>query len=65
MASAEAYAKWIVDNQDQQGTPDFETVAKAYQVAKTQGTAAQEPTEPTAIERGRAAVGGRKRDKSQ
>ena len=36
MASAEEYAKWIVENQDKQGTPDFETVAKAYQAAKMQ-----------------------------
>jgi hypothetical protein len=34
MAKAEDYAKWIVANQDKQGTPDFETVAKAYQEAK-------------------------------
>ena len=35
MAKAEDYAKWIVANQDKQGTPDFETVAKAYQEAKS------------------------------
>jgi hypothetical protein len=35
MAKAEDYANWIVANQDKQGTPDFETVAKAYQEAKT------------------------------
>jgi len=58
MASAEEYAKWIVDNQDQQGTPEFETVAKAYQVAKTQGASAQELSDPTSIERARATVGG-------
>jgi hypothetical protein len=34
MAKAEDYAKWIVANADKQGTPDFETVAKAYQEAK-------------------------------
>jgi hypothetical protein len=34
MAKAEDYANWIVANQDKQGTPDFETVAKAYQEAK-------------------------------
>jgi hypothetical protein len=35
MAKAEDYAKWIVANADKQGTPDFETVAKAYQEAKS------------------------------
>ena len=32
--NAEKYAQWIVDNKDKAGTPEFETVAKAYQVAK-------------------------------
>lgn len=35
-ADAEKYAKWIVDNKDKKGTPEFEKVSKAYQVAKTQ-----------------------------
>jgi len=30
MATAEQYAQWLVDNQDKKGTPDFETVKKAY-----------------------------------
>jgi hypothetical protein len=34
MAKAEDYANWIVANADKKGTPDFETVAKAYQEAK-------------------------------
>jgi hypothetical protein len=34
MATAEQYATWIVQNQSKQGTPEFETVAQAYQVAK-------------------------------
>ena len=34
MATAEQYATWIVQNKDKQGTPEFETVAQAYQVAK-------------------------------
>ena len=34
MATAEQYAAWIVQNQSKQGTPEFETVAQAYQVAK-------------------------------
>ena len=55
MASAEEYAKWIVDNQDKQGTPDFETVAKAYQTAKTDTPQQQDAT---MMDRGRAALGG-------
>lgn len=34
MASAQEYAQWIVDNKDKQGSAEFETVAKAYQLAK-------------------------------
>lgn len=34
MATAEQYAAWIVANQRQKGTPDFEVVAKAYEEAK-------------------------------
>lgn len=34
MATADEYAKWIVDNSNKKGTPDFETVARAYQEAK-------------------------------
>lgn len=45
MASAEEYASWIVANKDKQGTPEFETVAKAYQVAKAQAQPAQTPLE--------------------
>lgn len=41
MADAAAYADWIVKNQDRRGTPEFETVAKAYQAARQQPTAAQ------------------------
>lgn len=35
MATAAEYANWIVQNKDKQGTPEFETVAQAYQVAKS------------------------------
>lgn len=38
MATADDYAKWIVDNSDKKGTPDFDIVAKAYQEAKTAET---------------------------
>lgn len=36
MASADEYANWIVANQAKKGTPEFDTVAKAYQEAKAQ-----------------------------
>jgi len=35
MATAAEYATWIVQNKDKQGTPEFETVAEAYQIAKS------------------------------
>lgn len=35
MATAAEYAQWIVNNPDKKGTPEFETVVKAYQAAKT------------------------------
>src|SRR3990167_6467852 len=35
MASADQYAAWIVKNADKKGTPEFDTVAKAYKAAKT------------------------------
>lgn len=34
MATAEQYAQWIVQNQAKKGTPEFETVARAYKVAR-------------------------------
>jgi hypothetical protein len=34
MATAEDYAKWIVEHADQKGSDDFNTVARAYQEAK-------------------------------
>jgi hypothetical protein len=39
MASADDYAKWIVDNQKLQGTSEFNTVAQAYQEAKAEESA--------------------------
>lgn len=47
MASADEYAAWIVQNQDKKGTPAFDTVAKAYQEAKS---ASVEATPPAPIE---------------
>jgi hypothetical protein len=38
MATADEYAKWIVDNSNKKGTADFDTVAKAYQEAKASET---------------------------
>lgn len=34
MATAEQYADWIVKNQDKRGTPEFDTVASAYKLAR-------------------------------
>lgn len=34
MATADEYAQWIVNNADKRGTPEFNTVAAAYQDAK-------------------------------
>lgn len=36
MATADDYAAWIVKNADKRGTPEFETVAQAYQAAKSE-----------------------------
>jgi hypothetical protein len=47
MARAEEYAQWIVDNQDLQGTPEFETVAQAY--AQSKSTSESGPTEQSAL----------------
>jgi hypothetical protein len=40
MATAQEYAAWIVKNADKRGTPEFDTVAQAYQFAKAQETTA-------------------------
>ena len=31
---ADKYARWIIDNADKRGTPDFDTVSRAYKQAK-------------------------------
>lgn len=53
MATADEYAAWIVKNADKRGTPEFDTVAKAYELAKgeettskTQQQLAPAPQEP-------------------
>jgi hypothetical protein len=40
MATADEYAAWIVKNSAKRGTPEFDTVAQAYQLAKTEETTA-------------------------
>lgn len=47
MATAEEYATWIVQNRAKQGTPEFETVAQAYQIAKSQQNTSQMATTPS------------------
>jgi len=41
MATAEEYASWITANADKRGTPEFETVAQAYQAARATTAARQ------------------------
>ena len=44
MATADEYAAWIVKNADKRGTPDFDTVAQAYELSKMAEQApAQQP----------------------
>jgi len=56
MATAEDYAKWIVANQSKKGTPEFDTVAKAYQAAKgvslqtAQPATQPQPKEPSMLQ---------------
>ena len=42
MASAEEYAAWIVKNKDRRGTPDFDKVSRAYEMAKSEMSQAAE-----------------------
>jgi len=46
MASAQDYASWIVKNADKKGTPEFDTVVKAYQAAKSGAAPAAAATAP-------------------
>lgn len=57
MASADEYAAWIVSNADKKGTPEFETVAKAYQEAKAE-TKPAESKGASAMDRTNAAITG-------
>lgn len=40
MATADDYAAWIIKNQNRKGTPEFDTVAQAYKLAKADSSAA-------------------------
>ena len=40
MATADEYAAWIVQNSKKRGTPEFDTVAQAYELAKSEETTA-------------------------
>ena len=54
MASAEDYAAWIVANAAKKGTPEFDTVAKAYQAARSASAAETAPAvQPTNFEQAR------------
>lgn len=48
MATREEYANWIVKNADKKGTPEFDTVAKAYS-ASTSASAPQPAAKETTI----------------
>jgi len=45
MATAEQYADWIVKNQSKKGTPEFDTVAEAYKVARAEPAQEVAPVE--------------------
>lgn len=46
MATAEKYAEWLVANKAKKGTPEFETVAQAYRVARVRGLGREGVTQP-------------------
>lgn len=47
MATADQYAAWIVANKDKKDTPEFNTVAQAYKLAKDEESALQAPQPAT------------------
>ena len=50
MATADQYAAWIVQNASKRGTPDFDTVVRAYELAKREETpAVQSRLRPLAL----------------
>ena len=44
MATAAEYAQWITENADKKGTPEFNTVANAYQAAKIKEGQGSQPS---------------------
>lgn len=46
MATADEYAAWIVKNSAKRGTSEFDTVAQAYQLAKSDEAQAAQPQAP-------------------
>ena len=58
MPTAKDYADWIVKNQSKKGTPEFQTVATAYEQAKAKEAAEKEPSWMTAISRGVGRIPG-------
>lgn len=52
MASAAEYAAWIVANKAKKGTPEFDTVAQSYWLAKQSETSADVPPVPQPVEGG-------------
>lgn len=56
MASADEYAAWIVKNADKKGTPEFETVASAYKLAKADTSSTQPAQESGLIDNAVSAV---------
>lgn len=47
MATSEEYAAWIVKNADKKGTPEFETVAKAYRASRAPTPQKQPAIDPS------------------
>jgi len=47
MATADQYAAWIVANKDKKGSPEFNTVAQAYQLAKDEESSVATPLPAT------------------
>ena len=42
----ENYAQWLVDNESKRGTPEFDTVARAYKALRGQPQEVQAPQPP-------------------
>ncbi len=61
MANTEEYASWIVKNSNKKGTAEFDTVAKAYQLAKQEESQLQQqaPQQPSYDDQGRGYAAAR------